>query len=118
MSSVLTHRKQRQVLFLLALCLITAVQPTSAQVGSGAIQGTVFTIDPDGTHSAIPGAIISLKCFSFSRQTTANQEGVYRFSALSPGACSLEATAPGLTGSGVVSVVANEVAEAPVELQI
>ena len=118
MSSVFTHRKQRQALFLLALCLTTTLRSATAQDVSGAIQGTVFTIDPDGTHSPLPGASISIKCPSSSQQTTANPEGVYRFSDLAPGDYTLEATAPGLSGSSLVSVVAKEVAEVPVELRI
>jgi TonB dependent receptor/Carboxypeptidase regulatory-like domain len=100
------------------LCFTTAVGRSPAQVATGDVKGTVFTTDPDGTRSPIPGSKVSLRGPGSLRETIADQQAGYHFSGLAPGIYQVEASAPGLSGSNAVTVTPGAVAEASIELQV
>ena len=87
-------------------------------MSAGDVRGTVFTIDPDGTRSLIPGAKVSLSGADVVQQTVADRQAGYRFSGLKPGVYQVEASAPGLSGSSPVRISAGVVADASIELQV
>ena len=105
-------------LALAGLCLAATVQASDVQASAGEVQGTVFTTGPDGTRSRIPGAVVSLRGPGLLQQTIADQQAVYRFPGLPPGLYQLEAAAPGLGGSNVVTVSPGAVADASIELNL
>jgi len=105
-------------LVLAGLLLTMGVRPSAAQVSTGTITGTVFTTEPDGTHSPIPGATVIITGPGLSQQAVVDQQATYRFSDLTPGNYQIEAHAPGLMGSNSVTVVPDGVASVSVELQI
>src|SRR5581483_5420884 len=104
-------------LTLAGLCFTTMVGRSFGQVATGDVQGTIFTTDPDGTRSAIPGAKVSLRGPGLVQETVADQQAVYHFSGLAPGVYQIEAAAPGLNGSNSVTVSAGAVADTSIELQ-
>src|SRR3954471_21501919 len=82
-------------IFLKSLIVIVAMCFTltaSAQYRAG-LQGTVT----DTQGGAVSGATVTLtnKAINQNRQTTTNEDGVYRFSALPPGSYSLTVEQPG-----------------------
>jgi hypothetical protein len=105
-------------LTLAGLCLTTTVGRSFGQVATGDVQGTVFTTDPDGTRSPIPGAKVSVRVASSLHETVADQQAVYHFSGLTPGIYQVEAAAPGLNGSSTITVSAGAVADASIELRV
>src|SRR6266567_4691873 len=100
------------------VCIMTTAEPSPAQVTTGTLQGRVYTIDPDGTRSLIPGATVSVKGPASSQHVATDQQAMYRFPELAPGQYRVEAAAPGLAGSSVALVVPNRVTDVSVELQI
>jgi len=129
MSSVVAHFANRRLrrlgvlrlfstLALTSLCLTTTVRSSLAQSGTGDVQGAIFTTDPDGTRSRIPGAKVTLRGPGSTQQAVADQQAVYRFSGLAPGVYQIEAAAPGLNGSNAVTISAGAVAETSIELQV
>lgn len=104
-------------LTLAGLCFTIMVGRSFGQVATGDVQGTVFTSDPDGTRSPIPGAKVSLRGPGPVQETVADQQAVYHFSGLTPGVYQIEAAAPGFDGSNSVTVSAGAVADTSIELQ-
>src|SRR5215472_8929304 len=78
-------------LTLAGLYLTATVGQSVAQVATGEVQGTVFTTDPDGTRSPIPGAKVALRGPGSPREAVADQHAVYHFSGLTPGEYQIEA---------------------------
>jgi hypothetical protein len=101
-----------------SLCLTATLRPSSAQVATGVVHGTAFTINPDGTRSPIPGAKASITGPGPSQHAITNQQSMCRFSDLVPGQYRVEVAAPGLIGSNDVMVVPNAVAEVSIELRV
>jgi carboxypeptidase family protein/TonB-dependent receptor-like protein len=99
------------------LSLTAALPPLAAQVETGKVQGAVFTLDSDGTRYSVPGARVDIRGASPLKETVADEDGVYRFSDLTPGQYRIEVAVPGFTGSSEAIVTAGAVAEAPVQLQ-
>ena len=100
------------------VCVMTTAEQSPAQVTTGTLQGRVYTIDPDGTRSFIPGATVSVNGPASSQHVAADQQAMYRFPELAPGQYRVEAAAPGLAGSSLALVVPNRVTDVSVELQI
>jgi len=109
-----------------ALVLVTAAacslnwlpRVAGEDVKNGGITGTVYTIDPDGGRSAVPGAVVKLSGPSVSRQTVTDEKGSYRFEALGTNTYQIDVSAPGLRGSSRVTVLAETTIDTPVELKI
>ena len=87
-------------------------QPTT-----GAVQGIVFTIDPDGGRSIVPGAKVSLDGPAhFEGESSA--EGKFAITRVAPGAYEVTAKAPGLAAEQEVVVAAGTIKEITVELKV
>jgi hypothetical protein len=95
-----------------------AVRTGLAAVAGADLHGTVFTLNPDGRHSVVPGANVTLSGPSFSKQTISDDQGRYSFTAVPVGTYQIDAKAPGLTGSGAVTVLLGAVVEAAVRLRV
>jgi hypothetical protein len=91
---------------------------SAAQVTTGAMVVTVATTDSDGTRSSVPGTSVSIKGTGPAHQAVTDQKATCRFEGLAPGQYQVEATAPGLTGSAAVTVIAGAEANVIVDLQI
>ncbi|MGO9261201.1 MAG: TonB-dependent receptor domain-containing protein [Bryobacteraceae bacterium] len=98
--------------------LVLTIAPHAAAQTTGALEGTVFTTDGDGTRSRVPGAKVSLTGPGASQQAVADDQATCRFSSLVPGQYRVEASAPGMSGANVVTVSASEVTSVSIELQI
>lgn len=101
-----------------SLCLTTGIRSSLAQMPAGDVKGTVFTTNPDGTRSPIPGAKVSLRSSGSVRETVADQQAGYLFSGLTPGVYEVEVVAPGLSGSNTVTVSPGAVTEGSIELRV
>jgi hypothetical protein len=97
---------------------IVAVRTALAAVAGGDLQGTVFTLNPDGRHLVVAGANVTLSGPSFSKQTISNEQGRYSFTAVPVGTYQIDAKAPGLNGSGAVTVLLGAVVEVAVRLEV
>ena len=95
--SLITYRAISSTLFMLLLTL-----SVNAQFRAG-IQGTVS----DPTGAVIPGATVTLTNNETNRtqQTTASDEGFYRFSQLAPGQYTLSVEQAGFKKSTIENVV-------------
>jgi len=96
---------------------LAAGQVPLQDTNSGGTEGLVYTVDSHGGRTAVPGAFVSLTGPSFSQQTITNEHGMYIFRALPVNTYQLEVKAPGLSGSGTVTVIAGPAAETPIELK-
>jgi hypothetical protein len=107
-------------LFLLAAALslpgIGSAQ--SPDTKTGGVRGTVFTLDPDGGRSVIPGAQVRLVGPSASKSTTADSEGNYTFESLAPADYVIEVKAPGFIGLKSVSLAPGETLDAQIEMKV
>jgi len=106
------------VIAITCMALISTAPVAIAQGDSGALTGTVFTIDSDGTRSLVPGATVSLTGPGAMQQAIADEHAVCRFSGLAPGRYQVDAVAPGLSGSNTVVVSQSGVTEVSVELRV
>jgi len=79
---------------LLAMTLLAARTPAFSQTGQGAVVGAL--IDPTG--AVVVGAVVTLTNIEsgIARKTTSNDEGLYRFNGIEPGAYSLNISAQDL----------------------
>src|ERR1700719_4236260 len=77
------------------LPFITAARSAQADVKTGDVQGSVYTVGSDGSRSVVAGANVSLNGPSLSIQTVTNERGNYSFIAIVPGAYRIEVKAPG-----------------------
>jgi TonB-dependent receptor-like protein len=119
LSAVYSGKRAGTLLIALAcMGLISTAGLACAQVASGALTGTVFTIDPDGTRTLVPGTMVSITGPGVSQQAIADQHAVWRFTGLAPGRYQVEAVAPGLSGSNIVVVSGAGVTEVSVELRV
>jgi len=98
-------------------CIVTA-QSALLDLKAGAVQGTVFIIDSRGARSVIAGAKVRLEGSSSSIQTVTDERGDYGFAAVAPATYQIEATAPGLVGARMVTVVSERALDVPIELKI
>jgi Carboxypeptidase regulatory-like domain len=98
-------------------CIMTA-QSALSDLKAGAVQGTVFIIDSRGGRSVIAGAKVRLEGSSSSIQTVSDERGDYGFAAVAPATYRIEATAPGLVGARMVTVVSERALDVPIELKI
>jgi hypothetical protein len=103
--------------FCLLLC-VTSVQSALADMKSGDIRGTVFTVESDGGRSFMPGAKVGLEGLPLSLQTVTDEQGNFSFPAVAPSTYRIEVKAPGLAGSVGVTVVAGTTLDVPIELKI
>src|SRR5262249_15271944 len=98
------HRMARALaVMVLVLCLSPSA--ATAQVGSGAITGTVV----DAQGAAVPGATVTVTSTATGRRRVlvSNQDGVFAATALTPGEYSVDAA---LAGFKPVSVSAVRIA--------
>jgi hypothetical protein len=89
-----------------------------ADPNTGDISGTVFTVDPDGERSVIPGAAVRLVAPSHSQQTGTDQDGSYSFAAVAPGSYVIEVKAPGFIGIRSVTVSPGANLDVPVQMTV
>lgn len=100
------HRPTRARLLLsraaLAALFVLLLSPPALAQFSASVQGTVT--DPNG--AVVPGATVTLTSTETRRaqQTTASEEGFYRFSGLTPGVYTIEVEAGGFTKQTVEGV--------------
>ena len=106
---LLCSRRAALLLATLSIALTPALLAQSA--GTAGLTGTVT--DPSG--AVVPGVAVTLTSTDTnqSRTTTTNQEGVYKFSLIPPGAYKVRFAASGFKPSEVPSVTLN-VTETPV----
>src|SRR5271166_440473 len=100
-----------------AITLITSVPSAADEAKTGALRGTVVTVDSDGARSVVAGAKVSIEGPSLSR-TTADEQGKYSFPEAVPGRYRIEAIAPGLSGRNEATVVAGAAIDVEVELKM
>jgi hypothetical protein len=100
------------------LPLIMTAQSTLAELKTGAVRGIVFIPDSGGGRSRIANAMVRLEGRSVSIQTVTDDQGNYSFAAVVPGTYRIVVTAPGLTGSDVVTVVSGTSLDAPIQLRV
>jgi len=104
-----------------ALALISAVTCALVwfpRVAAAQVEGTVYTVDSEGNRSAVPSALVRLRGPSFSRETLANGQGRYSFSAVATNTYQIDAMAPGLTGSNTVTFISGTTLDVAVELKV
>jgi carboxypeptidase family protein len=77
----------------------------------------VFTTDPDGGRSVVPGAKVSLNGPTPS-ETSVDAEGKFVFSALQPGSYIRKSEASGMTATQVVVVTAGAVSAVSLEMNV
>src|SRR5215467_9053508 len=121
MSTSAAHSAYREAALIVALafgCLTLAAPHAAAQEPPGAVAITVFTIDPDGTRSPVPGASVSISGPGNLQQAITDKQSMCRFSGLAPGRYQIDASVPGLSGSSLVTVTASVVTNVSVELQV
>jgi len=105
------------IIALLLGLLGTGVLAQTKEPTAGAIHGVVFTIDPDGSRSVVPGTKISLDGPThFEGESDA--QGQFAFASAAPGNYTLTANAPGLNASGTVGVIAGSVSEVSLEMKL
>ncbi|MBV9306204.1 MAG: carboxypeptidase regulatory-like domain-containing protein, partial [Acidobacteriaceae bacterium] len=97
---------------------IQAAQSASVDMKTGAVRGTIFVVDSEGSRSVVKGATVRLNGNSSSIGTTTDERGNYSFDAVAPASYQIEAKAPGLVGSQAVTVVSGAVLDIPVQLRI
>src|SRR5262249_22463453 len=103
---------------LACLCIAMTASYSAAQVATGELAGTVFTTDSDGAHSLVPGAKVIIIGPGSPQEAVTDEHAMCHFSGLTPGEYQVEATAPGLSGSGTIMVSATGVSAVSIELQI
>lgn len=99
------------------LCL-TSVPPSFAEVTTGDIRGTVFTLDSNGGRSVVPGVEIRLEGLPSPTKTITDQQGSFYFPAVPAATYQIDVNATGLTGSRTVTVVAGATMDVPMELKV
>src|SRR5262245_54042397 len=103
----------------LGVCLLAACLSTyAADEPTGTVHGRALMADSGGESSVVPGAKVKLSAETVSFEAEADAEGRYQFASIPPGIYQVEITAPGLAGSGLVSVVAGESADPRVTLDL
>jgi hypothetical protein len=118
--------KQQLLLTIRVLVLVSAMafplffldRAVAQDVKIGGIEGTVYTVDPDGGRSVVPGALVRLIGPSLFQQTVTNDQGRYTFVAVGANTYQVAVTAPGLTGSNTVTLVSGTSLDASVELKV
>ena len=98
------------------LAQIARAQAPASDEQAGAVHGTVFVTEQDGSRAVVPGAKVSLTGSLFSRLTISDESGNYSFEVVPPGTYQFEVVAPGLHGSSVVKVE-RSMLDVPVELK-
>jgi hypothetical protein len=111
-----TTRRLIIIAVLVGLVSANALSQDSEK-SSGAIQGVVFTIDPDGGRSVVPGTKISLDG-SAHLEEESDGEGQFAFTSVPAGAYTLRAEAPGLAATQTVAVAAGNVSEVLLEMRL
>ena len=112
----MTTRRLIIIAVLLGLVSANGLSQNSEKT-SGAIQGAVFTIDPDGGRSVVPGTKISLDG-SAHLEVESDGEGQFAFTSVPAGAYTLRAEAPGLAATQTVAVTAGNVSEVLLEMRL
>jgi len=105
------------IIVLILVQLGTGVLAQTKEPTVGAIQGLVFTIDPDGTRSVVPGTKISLDGSSHF-EAESDAQGQFAFGSVPPGNYTVTANAPGLVASATVAVIAGSASQAPLEMKV
>ena len=105
------------IIVLILVLLATGVLAQTKEPTVGAIQGLVFTIDPDGTRSVVPGTKISLDGSSHF-EAESDAQGQFAFGSVPPGNYTVTANAPGLVASATVAVIAGSASQAPLEMKV
>ena len=110
-------RSVASIAFLLGLLLGTGALAQTKEPTAGAIQGLVFTIDPDGGRSVVPGTKILLDGSSHFEEES-DAQGQFAFASVPPGNYALTANAPGLSATGTVAAIAGSVSEVSLEMKL
>ena len=112
----MTTRRLIIIAVLLGLVSANGLSQNSEKT-SGAIQGVVFTIDPDGARSVVPGTQISLNG-SAHLEVESDGEGQFAFTSVAAGDYTLRAEAPSLAATQTVAVTAGNVSEVLLEMRL
>ena len=112
----MTTRRLIIIAVLLGLVSANGLSQNSEKT-SGAIQGVVFTIDPDGARSVVPGTQISLDG-SAHLEVESDGEGQFAFTSVAAGDYTLRAEAPSLAATQTVAVTAGNVSEVLLEMRL
>jgi len=99
------------ILFVVGSCLSQDMAKKSP------VRGTVFTRDPDGRRSVVPGARIVL-LDAITRETQSDAQGAYSFGSVPAGRYVIEASAPGLKATTTIEVTTGIESVIPIELDI
>ncbi|HEX7360201.1 MAG TPA: TonB-dependent receptor [Bryobacteraceae bacterium] len=89
----------------------------SSSKATGTIRGIVFTVEPDGIHSVLPYATVSLKG-PVKSETQSDKQGAYVFESVQPGSYVVTATAPGLNATTTVRVEPRSALVIPLQLNV
>jgi outer membrane receptor for ferrienterochelin and colicin len=111
-----TTRRLIIIAVLLGLVSANGLSQNSEKT-SGAIQGVVFTIDPDGARSVVPGTQISLDG-SAHLEVESDGEGQFVFTSVAAGDYTLRAEAPSLAATQTVAVTAGNVSQVLLEMRL
>ena len=98
--------------------LFVALAASAQDFKTGAVSGTISTVDSKGDRLVVPGAKVRLEGANVSRETVADGQGRYSFVQIPAQEYRVEATAPGLSGSSGVSVSAGAAADLAIEMQV
>ena len=108
-------------LLLVILGFAVACGEASAQ-GLGSVHGTVSRPAADGSAMPLPGASVALKCEGekvAQKTAVTDEQGQFRFDDLSPGKCTLTASAPGFRpGTQGIEVAGGKTLEVSVQLAL
>jgi hypothetical protein len=107
--------KLPRVFYVLVTCACCFAQ--EAEVLPGAIDGEVFTGSVDGQRTMVPGAHVTLRG-PIAREMAADAYGRYRFEREPAGRYTVEASAPGLSGTVTVDVAAGATTAAAIQLKL
>jgi len=114
--------KIRMAQTLAALAVVVGLLRTSASAQTarptnGTVQGIVFTTDPDGGRSIVPGAKVSIDGPAhFEGKSSA--DGKFAITGVAPGAYAVTAKVPGMIVTQSVVVTAGIISEIALELKL
>lgn len=109
----------RNIAFLILSTVLLAGSclPQTGALATGSIRGEVVTKTKSSETSVFPNARIVLRGPA-DRETQSDARGAFTIESLPPGVYSIEASAPGLSGTLVVEVKPGAASEATVELNV
>src|SRR5258708_7804194 len=89
-----------------------------ADVNTGDVRGTVFTVDSNGSRSVVVGAKVELEGSLPSVEAITDGKGTFSFIGVAPATYHIDVTAAGLAGAEGVTVAPGVTVDIPIEVKI